>query len=220
MSKYNREEKLKILAYALATSYGKASEKFGPSKSTISRWRKELDDPDPANYDFDFPEQENGTERQNGTERENEITSQKVKEMSEEAVEDAKADVKERLVEDIEQLSEKMINTAEDAVTEVKELIQQGKTEKEYSYQWLKAVVGAMDYLVKNAQFLKGNGEKPGDVNVNVTNKNVQQKTEVNVPDNLREAREFLFGRLDTTAGSEGTGEADTESFRNNRINS
>ncbi|ADL12343.1 hypothetical protein [Acetohalobium arabaticum] len=45
---------------------------------------------------------------------------------------------------------------AEKAADEASQTINEGKSEDEYNSKWLKAVVGAMDYLVKNAQLLGG----------------------------------------------------------------
>lgn len=155
MGKYTEQKKIEAVAFALATSYGRAAEKYGASKSTIYRWKNKYEHKvDQSKYDFDI-EQQNGTEQNEEQSTNQKTTARKVKKISEEATKKATENVTEDLEDEIKALSNDMLQTAWKAVDEIDDLIQTGKEGADKD-KWLKAVVGAMDYLVKNSNLITG----------------------------------------------------------------
>jgi transposase len=140
MAKWTEEDKTKALAIAEAASAREAARQTGIPLASIGRWMGET--------------KRNGMEQQNGTER-NE-TSKKVKAIAEEAVADAKEEVKEYVAARAKEAADDMLDLVIKAIEEIGKQIDKGPNFDEPKAGWLRALVGVMGQGVEKHQLLTG----------------------------------------------------------------
>lgn len=160
MAKWSEEDKLRALAIAEASSTLEAEIETGIPAATIRSWRKRMNlNQKPV---VTKSTTRNATLKKIATERatatQHGVTSKKVQKLTEEAIEQAKEEVKEFIVDEIKDWAMQIKSMSLAAVMKAKEAVEQGPTEDEPMAAWLRALVGAMDYGVKNHQLLM---EKP-----------------------------------------------------------
>jgi DNA-binding transcriptional MerR regulator len=137
MAKWTPEQKQKALAIAEATSAREAAKKTGIPLSTIGRWM--------------------GEQKRNGTEHlERNGTSKKVKQIAEEATEEAKAEVREFVADRAKQVANDILGMVQQALAEAEAVIQNGPNDDEPKAAWLRAVIGAMAQGVEKHQLMTG----------------------------------------------------------------
>jgi transposase len=139
VAKWTEEQKLKALAIADATSAGEASKQTGIPRGTVLRWMSAM-------------KSDSSDSNQNESNR----LPKKVKRISEEAIEEAKAEVKGYMVDRVRQVSDGLLELVELAKAEAATLIRSGQDPTDSKAQWLRSVVGAIAQGVEKHQLLEG----------------------------------------------------------------
>jgi len=154
MAKYTEEQKQKALVLAEANSIVAAADKTGIPSGTIKRWRYEL------------RKKEKGEPNQR-TEPNPNRPSKKVKQVAQEATQEAKAMVREHMAERSKEVAEAIISLVEEATHEARNVIAEGPNHGEEKNKWLRSVVGALIQGVEKYQLLTGKatGRLEGQVN-------------------------------------------------------
>ena len=167
MGKWTEDDKLKALAIAETSSIKEASEKTGIPEGTIKRWRKEVRESEP-----------NRTER---TE-----PPKKIREITEQAIEEVKGEVREYVADRVKQVADKMMRVNELALEAIEQVIREGPKEDESNAQWLRSLVGAMSQGIEKHQLLEGKPTQRQEVkqDVSVTDDRYQKA--------LRDIRESI----------------------------
>jgi len=188
MAKWTEEQKVKALAIAEASSAREASKQLGIPLATIGRWMGEV-----------RRSNENGTEHpeRNGT-------SKKIQLIAEQAIEEAKVEVREYVVDRVKQVSDGLLELVELAKVEAIHLIQSGHDPTDSKAQWLRSVVGAIAQGVEKYQLLTGKATSRQEVNGEVSTRNEQQYhfiyEVVNTNDDI--AEQFIQGLKRTQGDS------------------
>ena len=150
MAKWSKEDKLRALAIAEASSMSEAEKQTGIPKGTIGRWASQM-------------KQRNGT-------TETKRDAKRIHDLAEEAIEEAKIEVREFVVNRVKQASEGLIGLVELATKEASDLIATGHDkDNDTKSQWLKAVIGAIAQGVEKHQLLDGKPTSRQEVQGEVT---------------------------------------------------
>lgn len=174
--KWTNDEKLKALAIAEASSIREASIETGIPEGTLKRWRKELKGSDES--DPNEPNDPNRT-----------ITSKKIETLTEEAVKEAKAEVREYVADRVKQVSDGLLELVELAKQEAANLISTGKDPDDSKAQWLRSVVGAIAQGIEKHQLLEGKPTSRQEVKQDVYVDERYEKTLRDIQENLAELR-------------------------------
>ena len=141
MAKWTEEDKLRALAIVETSSASEASRQTGIPRGTILGWMQEW-------------------KSANGESINNQSTFPKrVREISDEAMAEAKEEVREYLVDKVKEWSNSIMQMSMKAAERAFEVVQHQPPDDISTVdlaRWLHALVGAMDYGVKNHQLLEG----------------------------------------------------------------
>jgi hypothetical protein len=138
VAKWTAEQKQKALAMAEATSLTEAAKATGIPRGTIGRWMAEM-------------------KRNNETETsETKRTPQKIKEIAEQATEEAKAEVREYVADRAKQVADDILSMVQQAVAEAEDVIANGPNDDEPKAGWLRAIIGAIAQGVEKYQLMTG----------------------------------------------------------------
>lgn len=160
MAKWTEEQKLKALAIAEASSTAEAEEQTGIPAATIRSWRKRMNH-------VAHVATENATQRN--------ATPKKIQKLTEEVMDEAKAEVKEYIVDRVKQVSDGLLELVELAKDEAVNLIQTGHDPADSKAQWLRSVVGAIAQGVEKHQLLEGKPTQRSEVNGHMKTTQEQQ---------------------------------------------
>ena len=189
MAKWTEEQRLKALSIAAATSAREASVKMGIPRGTITRWMSESK----GEYDDNIPHG----------------PSRKAKELAEEVIEEAKAEVREVVVDQVRQLSEKLLEVNLRALSAIEEAIDAGRNPDESNAQWVRALGSIFAQGVDRQQLLDGKPTQRSEVNV--SDADDQREKVINSIragfDDIRRAAGIRSGQDDTGDGSGGAEE-------------
>lgn len=123
---------------AEATSLTEAAKATGIPRGTIGRWMAEM-------------------KRNNETETsETKRTPQKIKEIAEQATEEAKDEVREYVVDKAKKVADDILGMVKTALAEAEAVIVKGPNVDEPKAGWLRAVIGAIAQGVEKHQLLTG----------------------------------------------------------------
>ena len=139
MPKWSQEDKLRALALAQASSAGEASKQTGIPRGTILTWMRAVNQSDQSTNQSTLPKT--------------------VRDVAKEAVESAKAEVRDYIVDQVRQWSSSMMEMSIEAAKQAMVAVQHKPADDTSTAdwaRWLHALVGAMDYGVKNHQLLEG----------------------------------------------------------------
>lgn len=169
MAKWTEEDKLRALAIAEASSAGEASKQTGIPRGTILTWMRAV----------------NQSEDNQSIKNQSSLPK-KVREVAEQAVEEAKAEVKEYMIDRVKQVSDGLLELVELAKEEAAELIRSGKDPDDSKAQWLRSVVGAIAQGIEKHQLLEGKPTQRSEVKQDVSVNDDRYET------TLRDIRESL----------------------------
>ena len=189
MAKWTEEQRLKALSIAAATSAREASVQMGIPRGTITRWMSEFK----GEYDDNIPHS----------------PSRKAKKLADEAIEEAKAEVREVVVDQVKQLSQKILEVNIAALDALKDAIEKGPTQDESNAQWVRALGSIMAQGVDRQQLLDGKPTIRSEVNMDGTDEQ-RQKVLTTIRtgfDDVRKAFGLGSGQDDAGDGSGGTEE-------------
>jgi len=136
MAKWTEQEKITALAIAHASSMSEAEKQTGIPKGTIGRWASQM--------------------KQRNETSETKRDAKKIKDITEQVVEEAKQEVKEYVTDRIKQVSDGLFDLVEVAKDEAMKLIQSGQDPDDSKAQWLRSVVGAIAQGIEKHQLLEG----------------------------------------------------------------
>ncbi len=123
---------------AEATSITDAAKATGIPRGTIGRWMSEI-------------------KRSSETEiSETKLVPQKIKEIAEQATEEAKAEVREYVVSRAVQVAEDILSMVQQAVAEASNVIMNGPNDDEPKAGWLRAIIGVIAQGVEKYQLMTG----------------------------------------------------------------
>ncbi len=174
--RWSPEHRQKALAIAEATTIAEASRETGVPEGTIKRWRSEAN--------------------RKGEPSEPNRTSKKVKQIAEEATEEAKAEVKEYVADKAKRVADDILSMVQQALNEAGAVILEGPNEDEPKAAWLRAVIGAIAQGIEKHQLMTG---KP--TNRQALEGQVTQRYEYDITQRIisnpeaREAARDLFRR-------------------------
>jgi len=135
MGKWSEEIKQKALALAEATSIGAAAKETGIPKTTIWRW----------------------IQKRNGNKQtERNETPKKIKQIAEEATQEAKEEVRRYIADKAKRVADNILSMVSSAVTEAELVIKLGPKNDEPNAGWLRALIGAIAQGVEKYQLLTG----------------------------------------------------------------
>jgi hypothetical protein len=135
---WTAEQKQKALAMAEATSLTEAAKATGIPRGTIGRWMAEM---------------KRNSETETG---ETKQTPQKIKEIAEQATEEAKAEVREYVVSQAVQVTNDILSMVQQAVAEASNVIMNGPNDDEPKAGWLRAIIGVIAQGVEKYQLMTG----------------------------------------------------------------
>lgn len=138
MAKWTAEQKQKALAIAEATSITEAAKVTGIPRGTIGRWMAEM--------------KRNSETETDETKR----TPKKIKQIAEQATEEAKAEVREYVADRAKQVADDILGMVQQALAEAEEVIARGPNMDEPKAGWLRAIIGAIAQGVEKYQLLTG----------------------------------------------------------------
>lgn len=138
MSRWSKEQKMKALAMAEATTIRESAEQTGIPEGTIKRWRREQ------------------RTRETEPNEPNEPPKKKPRDIAWEAAEEAKEVVREYVEDRSKAVADELLLMVEKAVAESIRVLSEGPKEEEPNAGWLRAVVGAMAQGVEKNQLLTG----------------------------------------------------------------
>lgn len=137
VAKWDDDTKTKALAIAEAVSIAEASRKTGVPQGTIKYWRSSIN------------------RKSKSTNQPNQPVK-KMKAIAEEAIEEAKAEVRDVVVDQVTRAAEQIIAIVTLSLEEIEKTIKQGPSDVEPRAAWLRALVGAMGQGVEKHQLLTG----------------------------------------------------------------
>jgi len=138
VAEWTAEQKQKALAIAEATSLTEAAKATGIPRGTIGRWMAEI-------------------KRNSKTETgETKRTPQKIKEIAEQATEEAKAEVREYVTSRAIQVADDILSMVQQAVVEASDVIMNGPNDNEPKAGWLRAIIGVIAQGVEKYQLITG----------------------------------------------------------------
>lgn len=157
--KWTEEEKARAIAIAQASSQVEASRQTGIPAGTIARWmatqkRSERSEESEANEAKRLPK--------------------KIEAIAEEAIEQAKEDVREYVADRVKEVADGLLKMVETAQKEAMNLIETGLDPNDSKSQWLKAVIGAIAQGTEKHQLLMGKPTSRQEVSGEVTTKHEQ----------------------------------------------
>lgn len=155
MAKWTPEEKLKALALADVATCAEASKETGIPQGTIKRWRMETRASEPNDGE------PNRTERTYAPKR--------IRELTEEAAQRVQDEVSEYIEYNMKALADQYKATAKKALDKLAEAMDTGPREEEPMAAWVRALVGAADYALKDSQLLEGKPTERQEVRGEVT---------------------------------------------------
>ena len=138
MAEWTAEQKQKALAMAEATSITEAAKATGIPRGTIGRWMSEM--------------KRNSETETSETKR----PPQKIKEIAEQATEEAKEEVREYVVDRAKQVADDILSMVQQAILEAGNVITKGPNSDEPKAGWLRAIVGVIAQGVEKYQLLTG----------------------------------------------------------------
>jgi len=155
---WTAEQKQKALAIAEATSITEAAKATGIPRGTIGRWMAEI---------------KRNSETETG---ETKRAPQKIKEIAEQATEEAKVEVKEYVVSRAVQVADDILDMVQQAILEAGNVIAKGPNNDEPKAGWLRAIIGIIAQGVEKYQLITG---KP--TNRQVLEEQVTQRYEYDI---------------------------------------
>ena len=138
MAGWTAEQKQKALAIAEATSITEAAKATGIPRGTIGRWIAEI---------------KRNSETETG---ETKRAPQKIKEIAEQATEEAKVEVKEYVVSRAVQVADDILDMVQQAILEAGNVIAKGPNNDEPKAGWLRAIIGIIAQGVEKYQLITG----------------------------------------------------------------
>jgi len=138
VAEWTAEQKQKALAMAEATSLTEAAKATGIPRGTIGRWMAEM---------------KRNSETETG---ETKRAPQKIKEIAEQATEEAKAEVREYVVNRAVQVADDILSMVQQAVAEASNVIMNGPNDDEPKAGWLRAIIGVIAQGVEKYQLMTG----------------------------------------------------------------
>ena len=137
MAKWDDKTKSKALAIAEAVSIAEASKKTGVPQGTIKYWRASVNRKSKSTNQPNQP-------------------AKKMKAIAEEAIEEAKAEVRDVVADQVTRAAEQIIAMVTLSLEEIEKTIKLGPSDVEPRAGWLRALVGAMGQGVEKHQLLTG----------------------------------------------------------------
>lgn len=170
MAKWTEEDKLRALVIAEASSMSEAEKQTGIPKGTIGRWASQM--------------------KQRNEDNETKRDAKRITDIAEEAIEEAKAEVREYVADRVKQVSDGLLELVVLAKQEASDLIRTGKDPDDSKAQWLRSVVGAIAQGIEKHQLLEGKPTSRSEVKQDVSaNDDRYEKTLRDIRDSLEELR-------------------------------
>jgi len=183
VAKWSKEDKLRALAIAEASSIREAGQRTGIPQGSIKRWRMEQRGVEPNDPNRTEP-------------------SKKIEGLALEAVEQAKQDVREYVADRVKQVSDGLLELVELAKVEAVNLIQSGQDPSDSKAQWLRSVVGAIAQGVEKHQLLEGKPTSRQEVQGEVKTKHEEQYSITHTIETYTDSFRNVLSRRNSLLGS------------------